>query len=58
MVEYESPEVIELGEIADVTRTGGLSPARQYDDDEWEWNWGDDDADDGWEDDGDDWWDW
>lgn len=31
MVEHEYPEVAELGEVADVTRTGSVSPPKRYD---------------------------
>lgn len=62
MSEYEPPNVVELGEIADVTRTGGYSPGKRahkkkgkkhhgWGDDDGDWGWGDDDDDDWW-------WDW
>jgi len=64
MKQYESPEVVELGDIEAVTDTWNQSPAgndhaTKWDDDGWDWGWGDGDHDDwdwGWGDDDDDDW--
>ena len=61
MSKYESPKVTELGEVADVTRTGRVSPPGnppKKGGRDWDWSWDDDDGGWDWDDDDDGWWDW